>query len=282
MVGWRVRSCNLCPPRPWPRYHPKRSGQPGVLVVILWRERTDAVNQERQGGASASENFVMASKTANHFESAFFGNGLYLMRRISHPPPSGIRPRLTRDQARRRAEVETAGPAGIIPLAVPRRLSDDWVAALGCIVMRVGIAFRDGFGPRLDGFCGPRPKPIASVLPQDAYSNCTMIQAEIEANNAKAAQLANEQGGKVAQNVAAGVVPGGLWFGLDFKDAAGKEAAALQAHQQYLTTLATERCALGYRPPQPPQGLRATSTYHSTLIPESSRRNGGGSRDECE
>jgi len=83
-----------------------------------------------------------------------------------------------------------------------------------------------------------------------------MIRAEIEANNAKATQFANEQGGKVAQNVAAGVV--GLviwpvWFGMDFKDAAGKEAAALQARQQYLTTLATERCSPGYRPPQPPR-----------------------------
>jgi hypothetical protein len=37
------------------------------------------------------------------------------------------------------------------------------------------------------------------------------------------------------------------------KDAAGKEAAALQARQQYLTTLATQRCAPGYRPPQPLQ-----------------------------
>jgi len=29
---------------------------------------------------------------------------------------------------------------------------------------------------------------------------------------------------------------------MDFKDAAGKDAAALQARQQYLTILATERC----------------------------------------
>jgi hemoglobin-like flavoprotein len=34
-----------------------------------------------------------------------------------------------------------------------------------------------------------------------------------------------------------------LWFGLDFKCAASKEVAAFQARQQYLTTLATERCA---------------------------------------
>ena len=72
-----------------------------------------------------------------------------------------------------------------------------------------------------------------------------MIRAEIEANNAKVTQLANEQGWKVAQNVGAGVV--GLviwpvWFGMDFKDAAGKEAAALEARQKYLTILATERC----------------------------------------
>ena len=37
---------------------------------------------------------------------------------------------------------------------------------------------------------GRDPQPIASVQPQDAYSDCTMIRAEIEANNAKATQLA--------------------------------------------------------------------------------------------
>jgi hypothetical protein len=113
--------------------------------------------------------------------------------------------------------------------------------------MAVGLA--------LSACAGRDPQPIASVQAQDQYSDCTMIRAEIEANNAKTKQLADEQGWKVAQNVGAGVV--GLvlwpvWFGMDFKDAAGKEAAALQARQQYLTTLATERCAPGYRPPQPP------------------------------
>jgi hypothetical protein len=84
-----------------------------------------------------------------------------------------------------------------------------------------------------------------------------MIRAEIEANNAKTKELADEQGMKTAQNVAAGVV--GLviwpvWFGMDFKGAAAKDAAALQARQQYLTTLATQRCTPGYRPPPvPPQ-----------------------------
>jgi hypothetical protein len=82
-----------------------------------------------------------------------------------------------------------------------------------------------------------------------------MIRAEIEANNQKTKQLADEQGLKVAQNVGAGLV--GLvlwpvWFGMDFKDAAGKEVAALQARQEYLTQLATERYQPGYRPPPPP------------------------------
>jgi hypothetical protein len=83
-----------------------------------------------------------------------------------------------------------------------------------------------------------------------------MIRAEIEANNAKTQQLADEKGLKVAQNVAAGVV--GLviwpvWFAMDTKGAASTDATALQARQQFLTTLATERCAPGYRAPAPPQ-----------------------------
>jgi hypothetical protein len=83
-----------------------------------------------------------------------------------------------------------------------------------------------------------------------------MIRAEIEANNAKAKQLADEQGLKTAQNVAAGVVgiviwP--VWFAMDAKGAAGTDATALAARQQFLTTLATERCQPGYRAAVPPQ-----------------------------
>jgi hypothetical protein len=83
-----------------------------------------------------------------------------------------------------------------------------------------------------------------------------MIRAEIEANNAKAKQLADEQGLKTAQNVAAGVVgivvwP--VWFAMDTKGAASTDATALAARQQFLTTLATERCQPGYRAPAPPQ-----------------------------
>ena len=101
------------------------------------------------------------------------------------------------------------------------------------------------------GCAGHAPQPVATVQPQDSTSTCTMIRAEIEANNIKVTELGSEQGLKVAQNVAAGAaglfIPV-LWFGMDFQGSAGKEVAALQARQQFLTTLATERC----REPSPP------------------------------
>lgn len=101
---------------------------------------------------------------------------------------------------------------------------------------------------------GRDPQPVATVQPTDAMATCAMIVAEIEANNIKVRELAGEEGGKVAQNVVAGVagvfIPV-LWFGMDFKGAASKEVTALQARQQYLTTLATERCAPGASPQRP-------------------------------
>ena len=105
------------------------------------------------------------------------------------------------------------------------------------------------------GACAGRdPQPVATVQPQDQILTCTQLQAEIQANNIRLQQLADEQGLKTAQNVGAGVV--GLfiwpvWFGMDFKGAADKEVAALQARQQYLTTLAVEKCA-----PKPPSTPR--------------------------
>jgi hypothetical protein len=117
----------------------------------------------------------------------------------------------------------------------------------GFWVVAVGLA--------LSACAGRDPQPIATVQAQDAYSDCTMIRAEIEANNQKAKQLADESGMKTAQNVAAGVVgvviwP--VWFAMDAKDAAGTDAAALKSRQEYLTILATQRCQPGYRQPPPP------------------------------
>ena len=107
----------------------------------------------------------------------------------------------------------------------------------GLVVAILGIA--------LAACAGRDPQPIATVQPQDQTASCTQLTAEIQANNIKVQELADEQGGKVAQNVAAGVagvfIPV-LWFAMDFKGAASKDVAALQARQQYLTTLATEKC----------------------------------------
>jgi hypothetical protein len=136
-----------------------------------------------------------------------------------------------------------------MPLAYSSRLSHDDAAAWGIIPMRVVMV------ATIVGLCaacaGRDPQPVATVQPTDANATCAMIVAEIEANNIKVRELAGEEGGKVAQNVVAGVagvfIPV-LWFGMDFKGAASKEVTALQARQQYLTTLATERCK------QPPSG----------------------------
>ena len=110
------------------------------------------------------------------------------------------------------------------------------------------------------GCAGRDAQPVSVVQQQDAYSDCSMISAEIQANNAKVQQLADEKGWKVAQNVGAGIV--GLviwpvWFGMDFKDAAGTDAAALQARQQYLAGLAAQRCAPAAAPARP-----AAKQYH--------------------
>ena len=93
---------------------------------------------------------------------------------------------------------------------------------------------------------GRDPQPVAISQPQDATMDCAMIQAEIAANNRRVQELADEQGWKTAQNVAAGAV--GLvnwpvWFGMDFKGAAATEAKALESRQHYLATLAAHRCA---------------------------------------
>jgi hypothetical protein len=97
------------------------------------------------------------------------------------------------------------------------------------------------------GACAGRtPQPVAVVQPQDRYSDCSAIAAEIDANNQKVTELASEQGLKIGQNVAAGVAGLVVWpllFAMDFQDTASKEVAALQRRQLYLATLAQQRCA---------------------------------------
>jgi hypothetical protein len=96
------------------------------------------------------------------------------------------------------------------------------------------------------GCAGRPPAPVAIVQPQDAYADCTALVTEAQADNQRMQELASEQGGKVAQNVAAGVAglfiwP--LWFAMDFQGSAGIEINALQSRQQYLGTRAAQlRC----------------------------------------
>jgi len=88
--------------------------------------------------------------------------------------------------------------------------------------------------------------------------DCAAITAEVQANNKRISELGSEEGSKVAQNVivgAAGLLIPVLWFGMDFQNAAGKEVAALQSRQQYLATLAEQRC--GATMPLPIQNVPA-------------------------
>jgi hypothetical protein len=86
------------------------------------------------------------------------------------------------------------------------------------------------------------------MQPVDRYMDCASISSEAQINGVKAQQLGSEQGAKVAQNVAAGVV-GALifWpalFAMDFQGTSDIEMTALQNRQQYLIAMAGQRhCA---------------------------------------
>jgi hypothetical protein len=105
----------------------------------------------------------------------------------------------------------------------------------------------------LAGCAGRAPQPVALVQPTDPQMDCAAISIEAQANNTKMQALGGEQGNKVAQNVAAGVV--GLfiwpvWFAMDFQGAADKEEAAINSRNQYLAVMAQQRhCGAPASPP---------------------------------
>src|SRR5436853_7619880 len=63
----------------------------------------------------------------------------------------------------------------------------------------------------LAGCAGRPPQPVAVIQPQDRFMDCAAVQAEVLANNARVQDLAAESGGKVTQNVAAGVAGLFIW-----------------------------------------------------------------------
>lgn len=102
----------------------------------------------------------------------------------------------------------------------------------------------------LSACAGREPKPVQTVQASDNDFSCLQIREEIAANNALITELSGEEGGKVAQNIAAGVAglliwP--LWFAMDFEDAAGKEGQALQARNEYLARLYTDNNCVNLR-----------------------------------
>ena len=106
---------------------------------------------------------------------------------------------------------------------------------------------------------GRAPAPVAVVQPVDETMNCDAIQAESAANTKRIAELGSERGAKIAQNVAAGVVGLFIWptlFLMDFQDAIGKEEEALKSRNNYLATLARQRCA-PQSATQPSRGARS-------------------------
>jgi hypothetical protein len=96
----------------------------------------------------------------------------------------------------------------------------------------------------LTGCAGRDSRPIQISQMQDSSMSCEQLRAEIAGNNRTISDLGSEKGGKIAQNIAAGV--GGvlfppLLFAMDFKGAAGTEQRALEQRNAYLATTA-QRC----------------------------------------
>lgn len=114
--------------------------------------------------------------------------------------------------------------------------------------------------PRDGSVCRPRPRAYCERAAAGRVFRLYDDPGRNRGQQYKMKELADERGWKVTQNVVTGlagfVVPV-IWFGMDWKGSVDKDAAALQARQQYLTTLAEQRCQPGYRPPPPPQTYAA-------------------------
>lgn len=95
--------------------------------------------------------------------------------------------------------------------------------------------------------CGGRePMPVQVVRVSDQSLTCQQISAEIRSNERLLADLDVEQDERTGRNAAA-VIAGvilfaPILFAMDVKDAAGKEAAALEERNRYLSELRAQEC----------------------------------------
>lgn len=97
----------------------------------------------------------------------------------------------------------------------------------------------------LTACAGRAPQLTPMTLTSDRQLDCAEIETEIKHNNQRISDLSVEQGWKMGQNAVAGIVGFMIWpawLGLDFQDAAGKEAQSLSQRNEYLLGLARDRC----------------------------------------
>ena len=95
---------------------------------------------------------------------------------------------------------------------------------------------------------GRAPAPVQTVQVKDQTMDCNAINAELATDTAKQTELGKEKGNKVTQNVVARVAGAIVFwpalFLMDFQGAADTELKALQTRDQYLSTLALQRCSM--------------------------------------
>ena len=98
----------------------------------------------------------------------------------------------------------------------------------------------------LTACAGRAPAPVQTVQLKDQTMDCNAIQAELAADAARQTELGKEKGDKATQNIVAGVVGAVLFFPalalMDFQGAAETDSKALESRDQYLGTLAAQRC----------------------------------------
>ena len=87
-------------------------------------------------------------------------------------------------------------------------------------------------------------KPMTTIQPQDATASCADIEAEVKSNNLTVTEIAKQNGWQIAQSPGSDSVnvwP--VWFGSGFDPSKSLAGASLQARQQRLAGLVSERCA---------------------------------------